>query len=66
MGYMGLTLASGLSLYFIVSNLIGILQYAMLGKVNWKNILPFRKSSGEKPVSPAKSVATSRKGGKKK
>jgi len=66
MGYMGLTFASGLSLYFIVSNLIGILQYAMLGKVNWKNILPFRKSSGEKPVSPAKSVATSRKGGKKK
>ena len=66
MGYMGLTLASGLSLYFIVSNLIGILQYAMLGKVNWKNILPSRKSSGEKPVSPVKSVATSRKGGKKK
>ncbi len=66
MGYMGLTLASGLSLYFIVSNLIGILQYAMLGKVNWKNILPSRKPSGEKPVSPAKSAATSRKGGKKK
>ncbi len=66
MGYMGLTLASGLSLYFIVSNLIGILQYAMLGKVNWKNILPSRKPSGEKPVSPVKSAATSRKGGKKK
>ncbi|BAJ64316.1 MULTISPECIES: YidC/Oxa1 family membrane protein insertase [Anaerolinea] len=66
MGYMGLTLASGLSLYFIVSNVIGILQYALLGKVNWRNILPARKISGETPVSPAKSVASSRKGGKKK
>lgn len=66
MGYMGLTLASGLSLYFIVSNLIGILQYAMLGKVNWRNILPTRKTAGETPASPTKTVASSRKGGKKK
>ena len=45
MGYMGLTLASGLALYFIVSNLIGILQYAMLGKANWKNLIPKSKSA---------------------
>lgn len=43
MGWLAWTLASGLSLYFVVSNVIGILQYAMLGKVNWKNLLPGRK-----------------------
>ena len=32
MGYMGLTLASGLSLYFIVSNVFGIAQYAAPGQ----------------------------------
>ncbi|MBE3144033.1 MAG: membrane protein insertase YidC [Planctomycetes bacterium] len=45
MGYLALTLASGLALYFVVSNLIGIFQYAMLGKLNWRNLLPAPKSS---------------------
>lgn len=40
MGYLALTLASGLSLYFVASNVIGIGQYAMLGKVNWKSLIP--------------------------
>jgi len=40
MGYLALTLASGLSLYFVASNLIGIAQYAALGKVNWRSLLP--------------------------
>jgi YidC/Oxa1 family membrane protein insertase len=43
MGYLALTLASGLSLYFLISNVAGILQYAMLGKVNWSNLIPGRK-----------------------
>lgn len=43
MGYLALTLASGLSLYFLVSNLLGIGQYALLGKVNWRNLIPGRK-----------------------
>jgi len=38
MGWLAYTLASGLSLYFLASNLVGILQYAMLGKVNWRNL----------------------------
>jgi YidC/Oxa1 family membrane protein insertase len=45
MGYLALTLASGLALYFVVSNLIGVFQYAMLGKLNWRNLLPMSKSS---------------------
>jgi YidC/Oxa1 family membrane protein insertase len=49
MGYLALTLASGLSLYFVASNLVGIVQYAALGKVNWRNILPGAgiKNTGE-------------------
>lgn len=47
MGYMGLTLASGLSLYFVVSNVIGILQYALLGKANWRNVIPSFRPKAE-------------------
>lgn len=42
MGWMAWTLASGLALYFVVTNLIQIIQYAVTGKVYWGNILPGR------------------------
>ncbi len=32
--------ASGLSVYFVASNILSIVQYAMMGKVNWRNLLP--------------------------
>jgi YidC/Oxa1 family membrane protein insertase len=51
LGYFALTFASGLSVYFIVGNLIGIAQYALLGKVNWKALLPGKKPA---PVLPAR------------
>jgi YidC/Oxa1 family membrane protein insertase len=44
MGYLALTFASGLSLYFVVSNVFTIAQYAILGKVNWRNLLPTRRA----------------------
>ncbi|RLD07809.1 MAG: protein translocase component YidC [Chloroflexi bacterium] len=44
MGYFAMTFASGLALYFIVSNLLGIAQYAMMGKANWSNLIPGKKS----------------------
>jgi len=40
MGWIALSLQAGLALYFVASNLIGILQYALLGKVHWRNLLP--------------------------
>ena len=40
LGYFALTFASGLSIYFIAGNLIGIAQYALLGKVNWRALIP--------------------------
>lgn len=42
MGYLALTLASGLSLYFVISNLVTIVQYAAMGKLNWKKLIPAR------------------------
>ncbi len=58
MGYLGLTLASGISLYFIISNLFGVGQYALLGKVNWKNLNPFYKPA---PVAVGKGASKSQK-----
>jgi YidC/Oxa1 family membrane protein insertase len=43
MGYLALTLASGLSLYFITSNVVTIGQYAAMGKLHWNNLIPGRK-----------------------
>ena len=40
LGYFALTFASGLSIYFITGNVIGIAQYALLGKVNWRAVIP--------------------------
>jgi YidC/Oxa1 family membrane protein insertase len=45
MGYLAFTFPSGLSLYFVVSNLVSVLQYALMGKLSWSNLLPARKSS---------------------
>jgi YidC/Oxa1 family membrane protein insertase len=50
LGYFALTFASGLSVYFITSNLLGIIQYAMQGKANWRNLLP----GGNKKSVPSK------------
>ena len=54
MGYLAWSFASGLSLYFIVSNLFSVLQYAAMGKLNWRNLIP-----GKKPSSPALSPKSS-------
>jgi len=54
MGWLALTLAAGLSLYFVASNLIGIAQYALVGKVYWKNLLT---SPFSRPAAPAPSPA---------
>jgi YidC/Oxa1 family membrane protein insertase len=48
MGWISYTLSSGLALYFIVSNVLGIAQYAAMGKVHWSNLLPKRKVASAK------------------
>jgi YidC/Oxa1 family membrane protein insertase len=55
LGYFALTFASGLSIYFIAGNLVGIAQYALLGKVNWRALLP-----GQKPNNSTKTITRSK------
>jgi len=40
MGYLALTFASGLALYFIATNLATIAQYVITGQADFKNIIP--------------------------
>ncbi|PKN99490.1 MAG: hypothetical protein CVU43_15240 [Chloroflexi bacterium HGW-Chloroflexi-5] len=45
MGWMAYSLSSGLALYFVVSNLIQILQYAISGKIYWDKLIPWKKKT---------------------
>jgi YidC/Oxa1 family membrane protein insertase len=36
---------AGLALYFLISNLVGILQYILMGRVDLSNLFPSRKSA---------------------
>jgi YidC/Oxa1 family membrane protein insertase len=40
LGWFALNFPSGISVYFIISNLLGVAQYAATGRANWRNILP--------------------------
>ncbi len=54
MGYIAYTLSSGLAIYFVASNLFSIAQYAALGKLNIKNLLPAKASSSSSSSSAVK------------
>ena len=45
MGWMAWTLQSGLALYFVVTNLIQIAQYAIMGNVHWDNLAFWKKKA---------------------
>ena len=47
MGWFAYSLASGLALYFLTSNLLSIIQYAILGRFDFRNVFP-KKSVGKK------------------
>ncbi len=38
-GFFALTYSSGLSIYFITSNIVGIIQYAMMGKADFRRLI---------------------------
>ncbi len=40
MGWLAYQFSSGLALYFLASNVFSIVQYAAMGKVNWRSLLP--------------------------
>jgi len=55
MGFMAYSLASGLAIYFLTSNIVGIVQYAILGRANWSNIIPFLKKKEDEGTGKKKS-----------
>jgi len=46
--FMASSFTSGFALYLLIGNLLYIVQYAMMGKVNWRNLLP----GGQQPAAP--------------
>ncbi len=44
-GIFSLSFASGLSIYWVVSNLAGIAQYAFMGKVDWRSALGLKPAT---------------------
>jgi YidC/Oxa1 family membrane protein insertase len=54
MGYLALTFAAGLSIYFVTSNVFTIVQYAAMGKVDWRNVLPGKKKQPQLPAAKEK------------
>jgi len=55
-GWISLNFPSGLSIYFVVANLIGVAQYALTTPVDWKNIfsLDFLGLPARAPAVPEK------------
>lgn len=54
MGYIAYTLVSGLALYFLVSNLVGIAQYAIMGRLDWRNLIPGMSSTSQAEAKTTK------------
>jgi YidC/Oxa1 family membrane protein insertase len=51
LGWFALTFASGIAVYFIASNILGIVQYATTGRANWRNLLPGGNKQPQKSSS---------------
>jgi YidC/Oxa1 family membrane protein insertase len=44
MGWLAYTYASGLALYFVVSNILGVVQNMIMRGIHIRELIPFRKS----------------------
>ena len=53
LGYFAINFASGLAVYFVTTNVFGIAQYAIMGKVDWRNLLKFSFGGGSSSSSKA-------------
>mgnify|MGYP005845644045 CR=1 FL=1 len=60
-GWIAFTLASGLSIYFIVSNLVGIAQYSAMGRANWRQLIPRRGGQAVQVTAGGKSTGRGEK-----
>ncbi len=57
LGWFALTFPSGISIYFIVSNVLGVVQYAATGRVHWGSLFSF----GGKPQPQAQTSLKKKK-----
>jgi YidC/Oxa1 family membrane protein insertase len=48
MGWFAYSFASGLALYFVISNLVSIAQYAFLGKLDFSKLFPVKAKAPQK------------------
>lgn len=54
-GYFSFTFASGLSVYFVVSNILGILQYGLTNPIDWRKLFTLNlKPAIVAPATPEK------------
>ena len=58
MGYMSYTLASGLALYFMISNVFTIVQYGIEGKLDWAALKFWEKRAPKSVVKPVRRQST--------
>lgn len=58
-GLFSLSFASGLSVYWVASNIVGIAQYALMGQIDWRNVFkaPKPAPAAEAKSSPAPALA---------
>jgi YidC/Oxa1 family membrane protein insertase len=56
MGYLAYSFPSGLAIYFVTSNAVGILQYGIMGRLDWRNLIPARFTSGSKTSTGSKTT----------
>lgn len=58
-GYMSLQFPSGLSIYWVIGNVVSVVQYAITTPINWKSVLSF--GPGPKPAAPTEKGRAKRK-----
>ena len=61
MGFMAYSLASGLALYFLISNIFTICQYAVLGTLHWENLKFWEKKKKPQPAPKRRAYAPAQK-----
>jgi membrane protein insertase Oxa1/YidC/SpoIIIJ len=53
-GMFSLSVPSGLTLYWIVGNIIGVIQQSFTSKIEWRNIFSLGLSLPSEPEKPSK------------
>jgi YidC/Oxa1 family membrane protein insertase len=54
-GFMSLQFPSGLSIYWVIGNIVSVVQYAVTSPIDWKNVLSFR--APRPPAAPERARA---------